>query len=302
MRTAFVTGGTGFVGFNLIAELVAQDWRVIALHRRTSRVEDLRDLDVALVEGDILDAASLMRAIPEQADAVFHVAGHISFWRGARVEQEQVNIAGTRNVVGAARNRGARRVVHTSSIAAYGQARCRIDERSPPDSSSDWIGYFRTKRRGEEVALSGATAETEVVVLQPANIIGPHDRHGWSRLFPMVKEGRLPGIPPGRGSFAHAREVARAHVAAATQGRAGERYLLGGADASYRELVSGVGALVGGKGLPRPMPVPVLKGIARDENQTSRQRTPPSSVTRQPAIPRRRCENWDTARPRWRRC
>ena len=263
MRTSFVTGGTGFLGHNLIAELVAQGWEVVALHRRTSRVDTLRSMKVALAEGDVLDRASLERTMPPGVDAVFHVAGNISFWSGARAEQAAVNIEGTRNVVAAARDRGVRRVVHTSSIAAYGQPGRRVDERSPPSTESDWIGYFRTKRVGEQLALSEATAGTEVVVLQPANIIGPHDRHGWSRIFPMVKEGKLPGIPPGKGSFAHAREVARAHVAAATRGRPGERYLLGGADASYLDLVRVVSKLLGVKGPTRRVPAAALKGIAR---------------------------------------
>lgn len=74
MRTAFVTGATGFVGLNLVAELCARGWRVTALHRPTSELRHLAAFPVARAIGDITDPASLEAAMPEGVEAVFHVA------------------------------------------------------------------------------------------------------------------------------------------------------------------------------------------------------------------------------------
>jgi nucleoside-diphosphate-sugar epimerase len=82
VRTAFVTGGTGFVGLNLVALLKDRGWKVIAVHRKSSNTKHLQKLGPELLECGLDDPAALGRAMPEGLDAVFHVAGDISWWRG----------------------------------------------------------------------------------------------------------------------------------------------------------------------------------------------------------------------------
>ena len=126
MPTAFVTGATGFIGMNLVEVLTAAGWEVTALHRRSADIGRLHRFPVALAEGDVTEPESLGRAIPDGVDAVFHVAASTSVWRRRDAEQERTNVTGTRYVVAAALERGARRLVHTSSVAAYGSHEGRI--------------------------------------------------------------------------------------------------------------------------------------------------------------------------------
>jgi nucleoside-diphosphate-sugar epimerase len=119
-RKAFVTGGTGFVGINLIRELVKQDWDVTALHRPSSDLSYIQNLGVSFVEGSILDPNSLVTGMPDGVDTVFHVAGNTSQWKAQNDEQTLDNVDGTRNVVDAAVTKKARRLIVTSSVAAYG--------------------------------------------------------------------------------------------------------------------------------------------------------------------------------------
>ena len=249
-RTAFVTGATGFVGLNLVEELLAQGWRVIALHRAGANLTYLRRLPAARAVGDVTHAASVRRAMPQDVDAVFHVAGDTSLWSRRNAEQDRVNIDGTRNVVGAALEKRARRFVHTSSISAYGLQRGRIDERAAQLGGVSPVNYQRSKYLAEEAVRAGLARGLNAVILNPAGILGRYDTRNYARLVTMVASGTLPGVPPGSLSFCHAREVARAHVAAAAQGRTGENYLLGGTDASFLELVREIGAALG-KPVPR---------------------------------------------------
>src|SRR5205085_440843 len=77
---AFVTGGTGFLGVNVVAELAKRGWEIAALHRKTSDLTYLRRFGVTLVEGRLDDAESAARALPEDTDVVFHVGADLSTW------------------------------------------------------------------------------------------------------------------------------------------------------------------------------------------------------------------------------
>lgn len=260
-RTAFVTGATGCVGLNLVEALLAQGWEVIALHRAASDLRHLRRLPARRAVGDVTDAASVRRAMPLGVDAVFHVAGDTSLWSKHDAAQARVNVEGTRNVVGAALEKRARRFVHTSSISAYGLQRGRIDERAEQLGRVSPIHYHRSKFRAEEAVRAGLARGLHAVILNPAGILGPYDTRNYARLFTLVASGKLPGVPPASGSFCHVRSVAQAHIAAAERGAPGENYLLGGTDASYLELVREIGAALGRAVPARPTPAWVLRAL-----------------------------------------
>jgi nucleoside-diphosphate-sugar epimerase len=260
---AFVTGAPGFVGLNLVAELIDRGFEVVALHRDGADLRQLSRHGVRLAAGPITESAAVERAMPERVDAVFHVAGDTNMWSRRNAEQFRANVEGTRNVVRAALARGARRVVHTSSIAAYGIHPDPIDERTPQLGRDSWIHYLRTKALAEDEVRAAVADGLDAVIVNPANVLGPYDERNWARMIRRAATGRLPAVPPGRGSFCHVREVARAHVAALERGRTGENYLLGGADASYLDLVREVCALVGSVAPPRAIAPWKLKTYAR---------------------------------------
>ncbi len=269
-RTAFVTGASGFLGLNLVEELLEQGWRVVALHRDPAAAERLARLGSEPARGDLLDPDSLVRAIPEHADAVFHVAGDTSMWARHRDRQHRVNVEGTRNVVRTAAARGVDRLVHTSTVAVYGFPDGIITEELPQAGADSWIGYLKTKAMAEREVRAGIVEGLDAVIVNPANIVGRYDTRNWARMFTMVARGKLPGAPPGEGSFAHARAVARAHVAAWERGRTGENYLLGGVDATYREVVERIGGLVGREGPVRVTPCWLLRLLGRASSGIAR--------------------------------
>lgn len=245
MKSAFVTGGTGFVGLNLVEQLVKQGWRVAALHRSTSDVRRLQGFGVLLATGDLQDLPSLSAAIPPHVDAVFHVAGNTSVWARHNTAQYRDNVDGTRNLVEAALRAGVKRFVHTSTWNTYGLDYETISEDTPQRGLDSWINYNRTKTLAEREVRKGVARGLQAVILNPAHIVGRYDPGNWSRMIRMVHQRRLPGIPSGSGTFCHAEQVALAHIAAAERGKLGDNYLLPGTDASFAEVIRLIAELTG---------------------------------------------------------
>jgi len=262
-RKAFVTGSTGFIGLNLVALLCENDWEVHALHRATSDLRFLSRFRVKLHTGCITNPDSLLTAMPDQPDAVFHLAGNTSLWSRANRKQRHVNVDGTYHVIQASKAKGAGVLVHTSSASTWGDMSGRtITESLPQRGGQSWVGYERTKWEAEQLVNSCLPNELRTVILNPTTVTGPYDLNNWGRLFFALRNGELPGIPDGIISVSHVREVVRAHLAAVDRGRHGERYLLSGEDCHFSQFVKEIAKISGVKTLPRNLPTSLLKAVA----------------------------------------
>jgi dihydroflavonol-4-reductase len=242
-RRVAVTGATGFVGHGLASQLRHAGARVVALVRATSDTRLLRGLGVTCSEVTLDDPAGLTKAMAG-CDVLFHVAGVVDFrndWELLR----RVNVVGTQNVLIAARAAKVRRVVHTSSIVAVGAAARPI----PLDESAAWnlgplgVAYATTKRKAEEIALA-ANGGLDVVVVNPACVVGPNDysRSEFGTFCKRFWKGRIPFYFRGGNNFVDVRDVAAGHLLAAKHGRAGERYILGGENRTNGEFLAGLAA------------------------------------------------------------
>jgi dihydroflavonol-4-reductase len=269
-HAAFVTGGTGFVGLNLVKELMIRGWDVTALHRPTSDLKFLKRFRPKLVVGAITDSDSLLRAIPAGTDTVFHVAGNTSMWRGGDAEQTRDNVDGTHNVVEASLSKGVRRLIVTSSISAYGPVAGEVTEQTQSLAANSAVNYQKSKWQAQEVARAAVSRGLEVVIMQPGAIMGPYDVGTWSRIFLMVRDGKLPGVPKSGLTFTHVREVVAAHIAAAGRGENGGQYLLGGENKTMLDLVREVSGLLGKPAPAKEMSVGLLRIVAMGGDLMSR--------------------------------
>jgi dihydroflavonol-4-reductase len=278
-RAAFVTGGTGFVGLNVVKELMIRGWDVTALHRPSSDLKLLKRFRPKLAVGALNDHASLLAAIPEGTDTIFHVAGNTNMWHGGNAEQTRDNVDGTRHVVGAALAKRVRRLVVTSSISAYGMVSGEINEETPSLAANSRINYQKTKWQAQEIARAAIPKGLEVVIMQPGAIMGPYDVGTWSRLFLMVRDDKLPGVPASMLTFTHVREVVAAHIAAADKGQNGGSYLLGGENKSMLELVREIAFLVGKPAPTKVMATGMLRVVAAVGSLASRFTGKPPPIT-----------------------
>jgi nucleoside-diphosphate-sugar epimerase len=245
MRTVFITGANGFLGLNLVEQFIAAGWRVVGFCQPGSESRHIRQFPVELAEGDILDLGSLRSAMPQGVDAVVHTAASTSVWSHNNSLQTRINVEGTRNVCRACLEKGAKRLVHTSTWNTFGLEHRQITEATPQTGGRSWINYVRTKFLGEEEVRDAVSRGLSAIILNPSHMVGRYDTRNWARMFRMVHDGTLPGIPPTRGSFCHAEAVAKAHMAAAEKGTSGENFLLPGVQATFAEAISTIAELLG---------------------------------------------------------
>jgi hypothetical protein len=218
--------------------------------------------------------------MPDNIDAVFHLAANTNMWRGGNAQQWRDNVEGSANIARVARETFARstfarrttagRMIVTSSIAAYGYHRGRIDEQSEKRADDPRHGYLYTKKRGEEAVRREIENGLDAVFLNPCAIVGKYDTSSWAQTFFLIEQNKLPGVPPGRGSFCYAGAVARAHIDAFHKGRCGENYILAGTDASFLEFFGKIAALLGKPVPKRAMPAVVIRTVGRLSDLWSR--------------------------------
>jgi dihydroflavonol-4-reductase len=247
-----VTGGTGFLGANLVAALVARGDDVRVLRRAGSSLVALDQLPAEHVIGDITDPETVARAVAG-CDLVFHVAALASYWRSRRGQIYHANLEGTRIVMAACLRAGIPRVVHTSSVAAVGiPPRGTIaDETTSFDALSATFAYADSKHRAEAEVRSAVARGLDVVIVNPASVFGAGDHYlNTGRIVIEYGRGRIPVVPPGGMCVVDVEAVVRGHVLAAERGRSGERYILGGENLSHRQIAATV-AEVAGRRAPR---------------------------------------------------
>lgn len=265
MAVAFVSGATGFLGRHLVEALRDSNWQVIALCRPGTDRDARHQPGVEWVAADLTQWKSLRDVMPSRPDAVFHTAYNTSLWAGDAEEQTRLNVFGTRNMVRAALERRAQRFIHSSSIMAYGLHSGTITEETPSRASRSGINLVRTMARAEREVRRGLRQGLEVVILNPAHMLGAHDRSAWGRIIQLVQQRRIVGAAAGGGSFCHVRSVAQAHVHAAARGRSGQNYLLGGVNLTYVALLNKVGRALRRPTLRKPLPSRLLRGYARTQ-------------------------------------
>lgn len=253
---AFVTGGTGFVGTHIIQELDKAGWEIVALHRKSSDLSELKKCQkVQFVLGDITDIDSLRRGMPEGVEAVFHTAGSVANLPHSQENTRYgINQDGTKNVVEVCLEKKIQRMIYTSTVVTYDfRQPGKVDESFPKNY---WCKdpYVNSKRLAEDEVDKGVQQGLDAVYMHPSAIFGAYDKQTWSKMFLEIERGLpLPFAPPGGGSICHARKVAQAHVNAFSKGGKGEHYILGGPDKTWLDVAQAIAKI-----LERKAPVAAL--------------------------------------------
>jgi len=237
--SVLVIGAAGHVGGNLVRSLLAAGRHVRAAVYRDERA--LEGLDLERVRLDVLDPASLVRAL-EGIEVVYHLAAVIAIAGESEGRVEEVNVRGPRNVATACLDAGVRRLVHFSSIHAFEQLPLDrpLDETRGPPVGRDAPTYDRTKAAGEREILAAVARGLDAVIVNPTSVLGPYDFKPSPMGDVLLRLGRgtIPALVPPGFDFVDVRDVVAGAFAAEERGRTGERYLLPGHYASFPALAA----------------------------------------------------------------
>jgi nucleoside-diphosphate-sugar epimerase len=263
--TAFVTGGSGFIGGRLIERLLAEGWEVRALARSERSAGAIRSKGAEPVMGDISSLDSI-RAGADGCSHAFHAAAHVGDW-GPRSEFVRDNVLGTQNVLAGTAAAGVGRFVHVGTEAALlaGQPLVDADESEPlrPDSPSL---YPSTKAMAEQAVRQANRPETfETVVVRPRFVWGPGDTTVLPSLMAAVKSGQFRWIGGGRHRTAttHVDNVAEGLLLGAVKGVPGAAYFVtDGAPVVFRDFVTALLATQGVEAPTGELPLPVARALA----------------------------------------
>ena len=240
IRRAFVTGGSGFVGRNLITALVERGVSVNALARSDAAVAAVEAAGATAIRGD-LDSIEAMRAGMAGCDVVFHAAAVVTLW-GDPDYFHRVNVQGTQNVIDAAKAAGVPRLVHvsTEALLAGGKPIVDADESWPyPDKPAGL--YPLTKGLAEQRVLAANSPELTTVAVRPPLIWGQGDSSVLPQLVAAVRAGRWMWFDGGHypHTTTHVANVVEGLLLAAEKGRGGEVYFISdGAPADFREFIT----------------------------------------------------------------
>jgi dihydroflavonol-4-reductase len=265
----FVTGASGFIGANLVHELIARGHEAKVLLRPGADERGLAGADFERVTGDLLDRNALERGM-ENCDWCFHVAASYQLWMRDYTPMYAANVEGTRNMLEAAGKAGCARIVYTSTVGCIGLPKMVDGKFAPTDESSLATEaqmtnhYKRSKWQAEQVALELAQKGLPIVIVNPSAPVGPRDVKPTptGQVILDFLNRQLPGYIETGLNWVHVRDVAIGHILAAEKGRIGERYILGSSDGNWtmQEMLKILEEITG---LPAPkMKVPFWVALA----------------------------------------
>jgi dihydroflavonol-4-reductase len=271
--TVLLTGASGFVGSAVARRLRAAGFSVRALVRPTSPLAHLSDLDLEFATGDLRDPEAVRRAMAG-ARFLFHVAADYRLWARDPDELTQTNVAGTRLLMEEAMRAGVERVVYTSSVATLAARADGVSaDETMPLTEDRAIGVYKRSKVAAERAVEGLIAQgLPAVIVNPSTPIGPRDVKPTptGRIIVEAASGRMPAFVDTGLNMVHVDDVAEGHFLAFERGRIGERYVLGGQNASLAEILATVAETVGRRPprirIPRQALVPfahVSEAVAR---------------------------------------
>jgi len=255
---AFVTGGTGFIGANLIRLLLTEGYQVKALVRPNSPLNNLQGLPVEIVTGDLLDRdlAEKMRS----CSVLFHVAALYSLWQKDSQSLYQTNVLGTRNILAAAEKAGIERLVYTSSVAAIGTSKLKgeIVNEAHQSPVEDLISdYKKSKYWAEQEALAAVKRGQDIVIVNPSTPIGPWDLKPTptGEIILRFLQKRMPAYVETGLNFIDVRDVAKGHLLALERGEKGARYILGNQNLTLKEFLELLAEVTGEKAPQITLPI-----------------------------------------------
>jgi dihydroflavonol-4-reductase len=238
MKT-LVTGATGFIGANIVRELLKDGREVRVLVRAGSDTTNLAGLDVEFCQGDLLDSLSLKKSL-KGCDVLYHAAADYRLWTRTPEEMYRINVDGTVAILGAALLQGLSRVVYTSSVGTLGNPGDGIPgTETTPVTLNEMVGHYKqSKFLAERRAESFVEKGLPLVIVNPSTPVGPFDIKPTpsGKIIVDFLNRRMPAYLETGLNIIPVEDCARGHILAEQKGRIGEKYILGNCNLTLCEI------------------------------------------------------------------
>jgi dihydroflavonol-4-reductase len=250
LKKVLLTGADGFLGSNIVRELLARGYSVRAFVEAGKTLFTLKELDIELVFGDILSPSDTMNAA-ENCNYIIHAAASTSIWPPRSEITRRVNIDGTRNIIEAALVKGTERLIHigTANSFGFGSKSHPGTELNPYKAFCYKSDYIDSKYEAHKLVLDSVKNHgLDAVIVNPTFMLGPFDSKPSSgAMILAVAQGKVPGYTRGGRNYIHVRDAAKGVVNALEKGEKGESYILGNQNLSYREIFKLIAETIGTK-------------------------------------------------------
>jgi nucleoside-diphosphate-sugar epimerase len=262
----FLTGGTGFIGGEVVRQLRARGDEVVCLVRNPEKGKAAAALGCELVAGDLGDAAAIQGGM-EGCDAVIHAAAiyEVGISAKQRPAMWEANVAGTERVMEAALAAKVPRIVYVSTVGVFGNTDKQVVDETYEHPEQSFTSYYEETKLEAHKIVKRMIAERDLpaVIVQPGGVYGPGDTSQVADLLEQFFAGKLPLLPfPELGiCMSHVEDIAGGILLALDKGKLGEIYVISGPATTMREAVETVAAVSGRKAPKRDLPTGLMKAM-----------------------------------------
>ncbi len=261
----FVTGGTGFIGGEVVRQLRERGDEVVCLVRSPEKGRPLAEQGCELVGGDLGDAEAIRKGM-ESCDAGIHAAAmyEVGIPASQHPAMWEANVAGTERVLAAAREAGLPKLVYVSTVGVFGNTHRKVVDESYEHPGREFTSYYEeTKLEAHRLAKRAIADGLPAIIVQPGGVYGPGDTSQVADLLEQFLAGKLPLLPfPELGiCLTHVEDIAAGILLALDRGKIGETYVLSGPVTTMRDAIEVVAGLSGRKAPKRAMPVALMKAM-----------------------------------------
>jgi nucleoside-diphosphate-sugar epimerase len=262
----FVTGGTGFIGGEIVRQLRDRGDEVVCLVRTPAKATKLRELGCELVSGD-LSAETTIRQGMDRCDAVIHAAAmyEVGIPAKQRPAMWEANVTGTERVMEAALEEKVPRIVYVSTVGIFGNTHKQVVDESYRNPETDFTSYYEETKLEAHKLVQRMIDQQELpaIIVQPGGVYGPGDTSQVADLLEQFFAGKLPLLPfPELGiCMTHVEDIAYGVLLALHRGGLGETYVISGPATTMREAIETVARVSGRKAPKRALPTVLMKAM-----------------------------------------
>ena len=262
-----ITGATGYIGSLLTVKLATEGEDIRILCRTTPTIPEFQRENIQIIKGDITDKASLEKAM-QGVQQVYHMAAYARLWAKDPGIFHEINVEGTRNVMEAAQKASVEKIVYTSTAGVIGPSKDHPMREQDERITGFFNEYEETKTEAEKIAMSFSSGKMKVTIVNPARVYGPGLDTGSNpvtkivELYMKKKWYVIPGSGEDVGSYCYVDDVVDGHIRAMKLGGNGQRYIFGGVNATFNELIAYIRKYSGVEKKLIHLPFTLMSGIS----------------------------------------